>query len=279
MEKKKSKLFPAILIIFLFGLVMLIVGIVLMSIVGWNKYYPTTDIKESFDATNIENLHIDNGRAKFTVESYDGDKILVEGSNVPENRYTIECTDDTFSIDYSNGKWYKWYENNFNFGLNIKSYNTVFKIYLPDKVYEELEFDGGIGQITISDVRCVDSDISIGIGETIFNNCVFSGETDIDGGVGSNRFKNCTFGSVVARNGVGELKLQGKITKSLDVECGVGTCYIDIDGYYSDYKVDYDKGLGEFKTKYNDSSKRENTGDKIPINVQCGVGEVTVNFK
>ncbi|MEF2797474.1 MAG: hypothetical protein U0M95_05590 [Ruminococcus sp.] len=278
--KKRKLTLPLILLIS--GVLLLLLGIIIMSFTDSDKYFPREDISENFPADKIQYLDIDIGIGHFDLETYDGDKIIIEAQNLPEGRYLFNCSDDKFSIKYKNYKWYEWYKNtNFYIGPFDwgNSDEPEFKILIPDKEYTSAKLNGGVGEYTVSGLKCVNVDIDAGVGNGRFTGCIISGKADIDMGVGECRFENCSVNEGDIDCDIGEFSYSGKILGRLDLDCGIGECRLDIDGYYSDYDIKKDTGIGEINIERNSDNPNGSAPIKIPIDIDGGIGEVNIKFK
>lgn len=73
--------------------------------------------------------------------------------------------------------------------------------------------DGGIGEYTISGLKCINADIDSGIGKSRFTECIISGKINIDMGLGELSFENCSLNRSDIDGGIGQLDFSGKILK------------------------------------------------------------------
>lgn len=281
MEDMKPKRFPVAGILIIIGVILLIIGIICYKTGDNSKYYQTEDISENYSSADVETLEFNCGVGVFRIEQAIGDEIIVEGKNIPKDRYKISCSDGKFKIAYEDYKWYEWYKR-VNIGvanISIGPDTPEFTVYLPEKVYQKFIFNAGVGEYSITDFSCVDADLNFGVGEGNFTNVAILGEADIDCGVGETRFTDCSVSKTDIQCGVGELRYSGKITGELDVSGGIGECRFDIDGYYSDYRIKTDSGLGEVDIDRGTDAAPENSGTPIPITLENGIGEIRISFK
>lgn len=284
MNENGRKRFPVWLVFLIIGIVLLVAGIIAASIVGIDRYsnYESENINETFDGTNIDRIFVDLKVGDVNIVSYSGNEFKVEAEEVPKDKLIINSTNSTFSIRYKQFKWYEWYKH-INLSWNgITAFNfdnAEITIYVPEKIYNNFEFDSGVGDFSISGIKFINGDFDLGVGEGTFSNLVSTGSVEFDMGVGTNTFNNCEFADADISLGVGEVEFNGKITKSLDVDSGTGSCLINIDGNYYDYKVRYDGGIGNTTIDEGTLTQAEASGLRIPIEVDSGVGDITIRFK
>ncbi|WP_124098408.1 DUF4097 family beta strand repeat-containing protein [Ruminococcus sp. Marseille-P6503] len=278
MENSRKRRLGIPVILLIAGIVLIALGTLLIKFTDTDKYFAKENINESFSAENIECLNVEAATANFYLESYDGSEIIVEAHDIPQDRYSFECSGNKFSIEYNQAKWYEWYKT-FGFGWFEKNYNDSYiKIRVPDKEYAALKLEGGIGEYTVSGLKCINADIDSGIGKNSFTECTISGKLNIDMGIGELILENCSLNQSDIDGGAGQINFSGKILGGLNVDCGIGDSSFKIDGYYSDYDIKTDTGIGEIKI---DRGSAGNNGSslKIPIDINGGMGEVNISFK
>lgn len=269
-EKRKNKV-SIWLIILLVGVVLLIVGLVLTKTLGVEKSVPRENIDLSFESKDITMLKFDTGVCEFNINKSDSDKIVVEGRDLPEDKYDVICINNTFEIQYQES-WLNIFDRSF-FGGTNKAKITVM---LPEKEYNSFIFNGGVGKSSVENLKAKYSDIDCGVGKNVFKNLVITGNSDIDIGVGETRFEDCELNANDIDTGVGEVYFSGKILGDTEIDMGIGKVVFDVDGYKNEYDIDYDKGIGKVNIIGSDSV---NATNKVKLDLDCGVGEVSFNFK
>ena len=102
----------------------------------------------------------------------------------------------------------------------------------------------------------------------------------IEAGAGEANIANSDIGELKLNGGIGKLDFTGKITKTADIECGVGELDINLVGQSSDYQIEAETGLGNFKVGGQKVSDKQTIGNgEVTIKVEAGVGETVVDFK
>lgn len=135
-----------------------------------------------------------------------------------------------------------------------------------DADWDVVELYIGAGTADIEDVRAKELYVSVGAGEASLENV---------------KATERLFASV----GMGQLELNGIADCDMDISCGMGQIQLEFDGisYYDDFNYDVNCAAGNVEIGYISFGgigvRRtiDNNSDK-QINVDCGMGEVQINF-
>lgn len=128
---------------------------------------------------------------------------------------------------------------------------------------EKASFRNGAGTLYIEDIQARELTVDVG-----------AGEAHIDGFASEKADLSC---------GAGEISAFGKASTGARIECGVGEVVYEAFGRQEDYNYDLTCGIGEIMcgtdeyTGLNNSRKIDNGAAKT-INVECGIGNVEINF-
>lgn len=257
------------------GVIITIIGVIFWKTAGIDRYL-------KFESFSITNQPVDNIDSFLFDISYGdveivtgGDKLEVIATNLPEDQYIYGTEDTTFRLKSKKTV-------NFFTPIDINwiagdKYKTKITIKIPDtKVYDSFKFKIGAGESTISGIHAKNIELETGAGEIKAADLTADGTLDVELGAGESTFNKCNAATVDLDCGAGETTYSGTITNKGKFDGGVGTLDISVIGNYNDYDVDINKGLGEVNLERGDTSV---AGDKkIPIKVDCGVGEVNVRF-
>lgn len=237
----------------------------------------------SFRFQNIENIDLDSSFYSIYFSTDDIDEVLVELTNV-YNDYIVEQDGTTLSLEEPDVRFA-------NFGLNRlfdlldnvgRTKEASIRITVPrDFSAQEVEIDGGIGNIDIQDLIAQSLNIDAGVGN-IKGSGITASIVDIDGGTGNIKFNACAFGNTDIDAGVGDITFHGTLHGLVSVDCGVGNTTLSLSDARSNYHISLDKGLGTVKL---DSSKvkfdgtyEENTAAPYSLDISGGVGNITIDF-
>ena len=126
----------------------------------------------------------------------------------------------------------------------------------------------------LSDLTCENLDIDFGAGSSEVINVTCTNEADFDLGVGKTVFKYCTFNDSDFDCGVGETDFSGKLLGDADIDGGIGSINFDIDGCKNDYKIKSDS-----KVNINSTTEENELLYKIKLDIDNGIGEISLNFR
>lgn len=269
-----KKRFPLIsLIIIVVGMVVFAAGIIWWKAGGIDKYIKTVNFSVTDQPVDkINRIELDVSDAKLEIRR-GGDKLSVVAENMPENTVygtegdTFRIKDKTKAIFFLNSNVVRWFS---------ETDAPKIVMTIPDKVFDKVEFDLGVGDADVSGINAKEIEIDSGVGSFTAKDLNVSGTLEIDSGTGEMRLENCNVGKLDIDSGVGELTFSGKVTDGLDADCGVGETNITIYGYYNDYDVDADAGIGKVNIEKGDTS--HSGRGNIPVKVDGGIGEVNIRF-
>ncbi len=251
MDDMRPKSFPTGIIFIIVGIILLGIGIVTYKYIGTQKYIETEDINLSFDGSQVSELDITSADSRLTVRTDEVDDITVSIANAPKGRYKASVSGGCLKVESVSAKWYSVSSR-----VTDKSCNTSIVITLPKKQYAKLSLDTAVGETNAAGISADD--------------------VCIDSGVGTAKFTDCQFGSMDCDCGVGDFTFNGKITDGLTADCGIGTCTFNLKGSYEDHFINADKGLGAINVQ---RGKTVGTlQEKIPLEIDCGIGEININF-
>lgn len=276
-EKKKH--FPIALIVIIIGAAIFLSGLIFYFVSG-NKYKldpnDLENIDTSFDAGEVQKLDFELAVGEFNIKTANTDKITVKAENIPKETVNIEVSGNTFKIESNEEKGYK----NMFFGKfwgNAPKNNRKFDIIIPEKTYEDMNIDCGVGEFVFENLTCEKSDIDCGVGNVEFIGLNVD-NLELDGGVGEIKITDSALGRSDIDTGVGEINFQGKILGDTDISIGVGYAKFDIDGFRNDYQIDTD-GMADINCDINYSDNSSENHRKIQIDLDTGVGKADFNFK
>ena len=287
-DKKPNYFFRVSLIMLIVGVLLLIAGFAWHANADMSNYYKTTEVNETYDAANVSGIEIDYSSCVVKLAKSNDDKIHITGK-VPDD-VKISC-DEKLLIKQ---KMKIWSFFSLRFWDDDKQ-DTSLEILLPEKEYGNIYIDGGEGESELRDIQCDSVQIDVGAGEIYFDNVKVKHTIDIDGGAGEVDIANVSCEKLMVDMGAGEMKvkdseLSGKMTVDggageievintstggLDIDCGVGefTYSGRVEG---DIKVD--GGVGECTLDLENPSSDFGKGKKYSLDIDTGVGDVTVNY-
>ncbi|MDO5422617.1 MAG: hypothetical protein Q4F41_02700 [Eubacteriales bacterium] len=246
--KHFTKICLAVAVIFLIvGGVFCMVGISLgasLDTVRENVYFDTSTgrfvetteddglTQSSRTFQNIRNLEIDVGQGAFTIREADVEAVQVTCSSKMGN---MECRADgdtltllTHSVSVWNGS------------------NAWVQVDVPKgTVFERIDLDCGVGEVTLNGLTCRELYIENGVGSVVFS---------------------------------------GDVTKECVVEGGIGEVILNLKGSEQDFNYSLTCGIGEIQLGSSSYSGLGNSTDldhdaEKELSVDCGIGSVCIVFE
>lgn len=283
MGDKVQRRVPIALWIMIIGLVICVSGIIWCLNTNLKKYVKTENLSNDRNMSGITEIDIDIEDADTVIKKSPDDMLHVTVENAPEKVYKIGTKDGRFYIKR------KVFSLNAVrvFGVSkipfLKDLNAETKvtILVPDKDYEKIEIDNGIGEMSISDLRCDTLEIDNGVGEIEVSR-VSANNTDIDNGVGEITCSDCTFGRTQIDNGVGDVTVEDSEMTDTDIDNGIGDVNIIKTAVRGDIEID--NGIGDTVISIKGSKsdyrykKNKDKDAKYVIDIDDGIGDVRISY-
>lgn len=276
--------FPVFSIILLIlGIVLIVAGAFYIRSTDMSQYYKSTDISESYAADGIDNLSVEFGFGDLLIDKSSDENIHVEGKNIPED-IELKTVGNTFEIKRKHKNIDFWDFPIWNWGVDKEEISL--KIYLPEKIYRDFDFDFGAGDIEINNATCTNAEFDFGAGNCKINSFVCdyasfdqgAGDCDInritvnktlelDSGAGSMTVKNGVLSGMDVDIGAGDLDFSGTINGDIGIDVGAGDCTFTLTNPESDYRF-----VGNGEKRYGSDS------GKYTVDIDRGAGDIDFIF-
>ena len=228
-------------------------------------------VSEDYELKAFESLDIDAGIASVNIQK--GDKYYVETVDVPDT-LKVEVKGDKLLIKNKNKMGWKNVFNKDTWSKKSKITVTVPSDFVGDKV----KIDGGVGNVTITDLTMDVLELDGGVGD-------FTGEElkgkkiSVEAGVGNVILNDIAFEDCKVDCGVGNIELEGRITGECKIDGGVGNCDLRLEGSRKDYDIDIDGGAGSVRINGEKVRNIEEKNDgSSKLEVEGGVGNIDIEF-
>lgn len=205
----------------------------------------------TYQVEAAENMEIDLRYDELILQTYTGDKILVEVENDSSQSVKVETGSSGLKIK----------------STKKKSGRSVTVSYPIGKNFSKLEICVGAGSVEIQgDLMADKMEIEIGAGE-------FTNRDSI------------TVKSLDVEVGTGNAELTGVTARKIDGECGIGSLSLSIKGKVEDYDYHLECGIGDITIadySYSGFAKEKEItypGSAGEIDLECGIGEVRLSFE
>lgn len=245
-----------------------IIGGILGTVASLDFIFEENDITGEMQAYSlsdeISELDIDISAADFSVKT--GDAFCVKSNN---KHITLVEKNGTLVIEEDEHKWF------------LNKNDVKLELYIPeDTVFQKVDIVTGAGRVVIDSVSADNLSLKLGAGEAKIENLTALQSAEVNGGAGKITVNRSELANLKLDMGVGELEFTGKLTGECELNCGVGSTELTLQGTLSEYRIKVDKGLGETDVGGANANDGDifGTGD-TEINIDGGVGEVKVDFK
>lgn len=225
----------------------------------------------SFGGPDTRNLWIDLTFAEVTISCGEGDEIYLKTGN-GKGYLDIETDEDTLII--RDTRSYQQYS---------RDKALVLDIVLPDRSFDEIMLDLGGSEVTAEALRANDIKIDIG-GGTLTAEVIQGFDVSVSLGAGTVYADSLkTSGTAELSAGTGEISVSSFAGADLDLECGIGSLELTVQGQETDYDYDLECGMGEIQIgeeSYSGIARGASidNGSGRLITAECGVGDIVLNF-
>ncbi len=226
------------------------------------------DFSQSY-TENIRNLHVQVGAGEVRLVQADGWK--VEATNI-HSGFRCQVTEDTLRIEE------EWsFLKFFRLGGNDAPTITV---YMPADQLSLITLHNGAGKLTADAVNAHTVKLDGGAGEFQIA-AVKADRLEADLGVGEVSIQDAEVGDLDIDGGVGAFAFAGRLTGNANIDGGVGEVRMTLIGSSrEDFNYNLDHGVGEIRIGGQRGSAGKTTypGASQTLDIDGGVGEVTVDF-
>lgn len=200
------------------------------------------------------------------VDIVKGDTFKITCENIVEDKLEVDFSNNELELEYDTVRF-------ISFGISEKNRGSII-ITVPEKQYDEISIDGGLGDIYVKGIDCAVLDVDLGVGESEFSEMTISG-CSFEMGVGSCEIRDSVLSKCDINGGVGKFTINNSsLTGSCSIDGGVGDIKVNLIG--DDYRVKGSSGIGD--VVLNGEKVTSNAGDgNIIIDADCGVGDITIN--
>ncbi len=215
--------------------------------------YVAEDIVESYQEVNEIDMDIAAGRVE--VLPCDGPDVRIETDGISE-KLKLRC--------YMDGRELKLETTDHIRHLVNVGIGTIY-LYVPREMwFDEVSMKVGVGELHVQSI--------------------YARKLSVDVGAGSAALDDFKAGEASFECGTGEIVAAGDVETELDIEAGIGSIECTMAGQESDYNYDIGCDIGsvscgnrEYSGLARNTEIDNNAGKNMDI--ECGIGDVTVNFR
>jgi hypothetical protein len=261
-----------------FGIAILILAVA--SGASWEDI-PTYSVKDNYEGIDSIDFEIGYGEVNIV----EGDTFSIDAENL---------LDDGFESYVSDGTWYirEDYDSNLNiFGSKFSlrhlirwnnDFSPEITITIPNN-YEAESFiiSVGAGDVYVEAINAKNGDFSVDAGRLIIDELTVKEKSLYNIGTGEMQLKKISAKDITIDCGVGNVVIEGTITGDNDITCGIGRIVLDLTGDEDDYSYEISSGIGNVvinNKSYHNEDKKINNGTENNLELDCGIGNITVEF-
>lgn len=157
------------------------------------------------------------------------------------------------------------------------------KIYVPSTIFEKVDLSIRAGKLECNGMSTKELKVDVGAGECTLTS-VNSEDTSIKVGTGECNFAFSDLGVSNFDVGMGEIDADSSKIKSGDIDCGIGQVDLELTNSITDFNYSLKVGAGEINIGEKEFSGLSNkttidNGVENNIDIDCGMGEVNIEFK
>lgn len=230
------------------------------------------------ECNNIKNLDIDIAYGTVQIEeARENQGIHVEVKYRKSNtrrKIDVAMNGDTLKVKESSYK------------KVINNDNTIITIQIPAEMsFKDVNLSNSAGKIIIrNDMNADNFSIAVDAGTCeAYGKLTASGKLYAEAGVGEMDISQIYAAKMELKTGVGEIDVERAAADEVILNSGVGSIDVAMEGTENDYSYSISCGIGEVEigersyTGLGSTKEVHGQGNKT-INIDCGVGEVSVEF-
>lgn len=261
-----------------FGIAILVLAVA--SGASW-KDIETYSITESYEG--VENIDFDIPYGEVNI--IEGDTFSIDADNLIENDLESYVSDGTWYIQDGDS-------DNFNiFGIHLSlgqitnwdgDFTPEITITIPRGFTAgDYNLIVGAGNVEADAIRALNGNFEVQAGRLYIKELNMSEKSTYNVGAGEMVLQDVTIHDITLDCGVGNVQIAGLVTGDNEISCGVGKVELDIEGSGDDYSYDISAGIGNVEidgNSYHDLDKRIDNGSGNNLTLDCGIGNITVDF-
>lgn len=163
--------------------------------------------------------------------------------------------------------------------INDDVYKVVLTVP-QSKTFDSVVIETGAGKLVLDGFTTKALKLTLGAGAVSVNNVTVTDNTDFEGGAGEITVTECSFADLDMKIGVGKCDFTATLVGESEIDCGVGEADFKLIRTPAiDYTVKVDKALGDVKVDGKSIKDDETIGfGENEVEINCGVGDVDVEF-
>lgn len=266
------------------GLLSLFFGIAIIIIVAANSFDNDVRIATTEGSyTGVE--HIDFDIAYGDVEIVEGNNFSISAVNLLKDELESYVSEGTWYIRTNETNSINIFGNSFQlkgfFGWRKENVPKI-KITIPkDFVAGHFRLDISTGEVEAEAIHAITGDFNVDAGRLTVDELNISNSSKYRVGAGEMVLKNVDLKDIDMECGIGNIKIEGTVLGDNFIETGLGDVGLLLNGDKSDYNYKFDVGIGDIEIdgySHRRFDNIENDKTENQLNLECGIGKITVDF-
>ncbi len=225
------------------------------------------DIQEgSFGGDHIEKLKLDLDRSSVKIYTHNEESFRITAKNA-KDYFKIKEDGDTLLLEDHRG--------------TRRKNSLILEIYVPERTLEKIELDLGATEFYAESLQAEKLDLDLGAGQSQIEK-IEAQKVELEIGAGELLLRNLNASEKAFLGvGTGLLEVNSFAGGDLELDCGVGSLDICVQGKETDYNYTLSCGIGSITLNNDDYSglgreKIINNDAKKEISMECGIGNITL---
>jgi hypothetical protein len=150
-----------------------------------------------------------------------------------------------------------------------------------DFTAESFILEVGAGEVDADTIIAKAGEFTVDAGRLKVDHLVVDEQSTYNVGTGEMVLNDITANNTKIDCGVGNVEVVGTITGKNDITCGIGRIKLDLNGDKDDYSYEIKSGIGNVvidNHSYHNTNKDINNNSGNDLNLDCGIGNITVEF-
>lgn len=267
------------------GLLSLFFGIaILIIVVAANPFNNDVRIATTEGTyTGVE--HIDFEIAYGDVEIIEGNNFSINAVNLLKDELESYVAEGTWYIRTNETNSIQLFGSRFQlkglFGWREENIPQITITIPKDFVAGTFRLDISAGEVEANTIHATTGDFNVDAGRLSVNELNLTNSSKYRVGAGEMVLKNVNLKDIDLECGVGRIEVEGTVLGDNSIETGVGDVSLLLNGDKNDYNYKFDVGIGDIEIdgySHHRFDNIENNATDNQLNLQCGIGKITVDF-
>ena len=217
-----------------------------------------------YSVSNVDRLYIDLQAADLEIRS--------------GFEFSLQSNHEYLKVDESSDSL-KIEEVKRPYRLNEIAYKVVLTVP-ANAVLDSVTIKTGAGKLTLDGFNTEALKLTLGAGAVTLNKVTATENTDFEGGAGEITITDCTFADLDMKIGVSACHLTATLIGDSEIDCGVGEADLKlIRTPQNDYSITVKKALGDVTLDGQSIKNDETIGfGENEVEINCGVGSVAIEL-